>query len=466
MTDISVQNIQELPQGKSYDANAKLSFMEKAGFGAGDAACNMLFNPITMFLSFFYTDIFGLTPAIVATMFLVVRCIDAIFDPLYGAFIDKTKSRHGTYRPWMILFAIPFAISCMVMFYTPDISGTAKVIYAFVTYLVLSILYSCVNVPYCSLATRLSADLKERVSMQKFRFVGAGLASIFCTLTLLPLVNYLGGGDRQLGFFYVVSIFGFIALILFFFCFTSTTERVKAQHEQNESIITSFKKMCHNDQWFVCMALMFLDCMPSFIRGAASIYFAKYVLGFGDGVATIFLAASIVANIVGAGITDYLTNIWCKVTVYKGVKLACIVLSMALLVIPSDNLILIWTVFIVLSVIHQIATPIIWSFISDVDDYGEYKLHQRASGLCASGNLFTLKVALGVGGALVGMVLSVSGYEANVETQSSGAIDGIYALMTWIPAIFYFITFATTHYLYKLNRTNMQMINKALFAKA
>lgn len=445
------------------NANAKLSFIEKAGFGAGDAACNMLFNPITMFLSFFYTDIFGLAPAIVATMFLIVRCIDAVFDPLYGAFIDKTHTRHGTYRPWMILMAIPFAISCMIMFYTPDISGTAKVAYAFGTYLLLSILYSAVNVPYCSLATRLSADLKERVSMQKFRFVGAGLASIFCTMTLLPLVNYLGGGDRQLGFFYVVSLFAIISLVLFAFCFFSTTERVQPQHEQNLTLVESFKRMCHNDQWFVCMSLMFLDCMPSFIRGAASIYFAKYVLGFGDAGATAFLAAGIIANIVGAGVTDYLTNRWCKVTVYKAVKSICIVLSLILLIIPSSQLALIWVVFIVLSVIHQIGAPIIWSFISDVDDYGEYKLGQRASGLCASGNLFTLKVALGVGGALVGYVLAQSGYEANVAEQTDSAVHGIYALMTWIPAIFYFITFVVTHWFYKLNRTKMQEINTALF---
>lgn len=299
--------------------NAKLSFMEKTGFGAGDAACNMLFNPITMFLSFFYTDIFGLAPAIVATMFLVVRCIDAVFDPIYGAFIDKTKSRFGTYRPWMMFMAIPFAISCIAMFYTPDISYGAKIVYAFITYLILSILYSAVNVPYCSLASRLSANLQERVSMQKYRFIGAGLASIFCTLTLLPLVGIFGDGNQQKGFFYVVSLFGLIALVLFYFCFKTTHERVQPQHDVNESIISSFKRIMRNDQWFVSMALMFLDCMPSFIRGAAAIYFAKYVLGFDDVGATVFLTLSIVANIIGAYITSALTNMFCKVTVYKAV---------------------------------------------------------------------------------------------------------------------------------------------------
>lgn len=450
---------------KNLDPNAKLSFLEKTGFGAGDGACNMLFNPITMFLSFFYTDIFGLAPAAVATLFLVVRCIDAVFDPLYGAYIDKTKSRWGTYRPWMMFMAIPFAISCIIMFYTPNLPYTYKVIYAFITYLLLSILYSCVNVPYCSLASRLSADISERVSMQKYRFIGAGLASIFCTLTLLPLVEYFGEGDKQKGFFYVVSLFGIIALLLFFFCFKTTTERVKPQQENHESLIQSFKRIAKNDQWFVCMTLMFLDCMPSFIRGAASIYFAKYVLGFSDIGSTAFLTATIVANICGAYLTTQLTEKWCKVTVYKWTKISCVIVSLLLLVLPTTNVTLVVAVFIFLSVIHQIAAPIIWSFISDVDDYGEYKLQQRASGLCASGNLFTLKVALGVGGALVGYVLSVSGYEANLEQQSDDAISGIIALVTWIPAIFYFLTYLVTQLFYKLTKVKMIEINNALFNK-
>ena len=445
--------------------NAKLSFLEKTGFGAGDAACNMLFNPITMFLSFFYTDIFGLTPAIVATMFLVVRGLDAVFDPIYGAFIDKTKSRFGTYRPWMMFMAIPFAISCIIMFYTPDVSYGAKVAYAFITYLILSILYSAVNVPYCSLASRLSADLKERVSMQKYRFIGAGLASIFCTLTLLPLVGFFGDGDRQKGFFYVVSLFGLIALVLFFFCFRTTHERVQPQHDVNESILASFKHIMKNDQWFVSMALMFLDCMPSFIRGAVAIYFAKYVLGFNDIAATVFLTLSIVANIIGAYITSALTDKYCKVSVYKAVKLICIVLSMAIFFTPINNVVLIYALFLVLSVVHQVAAPIVWSFISDVDDYGEWKLQQRASALCASGNLFTLKVALGVGGALVGYILSATGYEANVAEQSANAQFGIIALFTWIPAIGYFISFAVTELFYKLNRRTMLSINQDLFVK-
>lgn len=448
-------------------ASHKLGFWEKTGFGAGDAACNMLFNPITMFLSFFYTDIFGLAPAMVATMFLVVRFVDAVFDPLYGAFIDKTRTRFGRYRPWIALMTLPFVASCMIMFYTPDISPTAKTVYAFATYLLLSLLYSGVNIPYCSLGGVITADPKDRVSCQKYRFIGAGLASIFCTVTLLPLVNFFGAEDggevnRQVGFFWVITIFAVIALVLFAMCIFTTKERIYPQEEQ-PGLIASFKTIMHNDQWFVSMSLMFLDCIPSFVRGAASIYFAKYVLGFGDAAATAFLTVGLICNVGGASVTSYLTNRFDKVSVYKWVKIICMVLSLLFLVIPSDQVVLIYALFIVLSFIHQICAPLVWSFIGDVDDYGEWKLRQRASALCASGHLFTLKVALAVGGALVGLVLSVSGYEANAPQQTEEAISGIYALMSWVPAIGYLVCFLVTHFLFKLTRPMMQRINQDLY---
>lgn len=448
----------------------KLGFWEKAGFGSGDAACNMLFNPITYFLSFYYTDIFGLAPAMVATMFLVVRFVDAFFDPIYGALIDKTRSRYGRYRPWIAIMTLPFVASCMIMFYTPDISDTAKTVYAFLTYLLLSLLYSGVNIPYCSLGGVITADPQDRVACQKFRFVGAGLASIFCTVTLLPLVNIFGADEsgevnRQAGFFWVITLFAVIAMVLFVFCIISTRERIYP-HEEQKGLIENFKTIMHNDQWFVSISLMFLDCIPSFVRGAATIYFAKYVLGFGDAGATAFLTVGLVCNVGGASLTSFFTNRFDKVSVYKWVKIICMVLSLILLIIPSDQIVLIYAVFIVLSVIHQICAPIVWSFIGDVDDYGEWKLKQRASALCASGHLFTLKVALAVGGALVGLVLSVSGYEANAAQQTDAAIAGIYALMTWVPAAGYLICFLVTHFLFKLTRPTMERINRDLYGAA
>lgn len=441
-----------------------VGFIEKVGFGAGDAACNMLFNPITMFLSFFYTDIFGLAPGIVASIFLIVRLFDAVFDPFYGAYIDKTSTRWGRFRPWIIGCAIPFAASCMLMFYTPDLQGNAKILYALITYLLLSLLYSGVNIPYCSLGGVITTNAQERVSCQQFRFVGAGLASLFCTLTLLPLVAFFGQGNRQIGFFWVITIFAVIAVILFVFCVLTTKERITARANNEESILHIIRQITKNDQWVVCVFAMFLDCIPSFVRGAACIYFAKYVMGLDDLQTTLFLSTGIVAGIVGAYLTPFFTRRWCKVRVYNAGKLGALLLSIFFFFLPASNTALIFSYFFILSVVHQIGVPIIWSFIGDVDDYGDWKMGKRLSGVCASGNLFSLKIALAVSGAIVGGVLSITDYHANVALQSESAIAGIYTLMIWIPVLGYSLSVLLISKCYTLTSEKMRTIEKALFS--
>ena len=439
----------------------KVGFLEKTGFGAGDAACNMLFNPITMFLSFFYTDIFGLAPGIVAAIFLIVRFFDALFDPLYGAYIDKTATRWGRFRPWILACALPFAASCMFMFYTPDLTYNAKVVYAFITYLVLSLLYSGVNIPYCSLGGVITTNAQERVSCQQFRFIGAGLASLFCTLTLLPLVTFFGKGNQQVGFFWVITIFSVISVFLFIFCVTTTKERIIPK-TNTESVFKIIRQICKNDQWVVCILIMFLDCLPSFVRGAASIYYAKYILGLNDLYVTAFLATGITAGILGSYLTPVFTQRWCKVSVYKVTKATALMMSIGFFFLPASQIAFIFTYFFLLSVVHQVGAPILWSFIGDVDDYGDWKMGKRLSGICASGNLFSLKISLAVSGAIVGAVLSFTGYHANVAEQAHSAINGIYSLMVWIPAMGYLLCVLLVDRYYKLTSEKMRIIENAL----
>ena len=443
--------------------HGRVGFLEKTGFGAGDAACNMLFNPITMFLSFFYTDIFGLAPGIVAAIFLIVRFFDAVFDPLYGAYIDKTSTKWGRFRPWIIGCALPFAASCMFMFYTPELSYNAKVAYAFITYLVLSLLYSGVNIPYCSLGGVITTNAQERVSCQQFRFIGAGLASLFCTLTLLPLVSYFGKGNQQVGFFWVISIFAIISVFLFIFCVLTTKERIIPK-SNNDSIFTIIRQICKNEQWVVCVFTMFLDCLPSFVRGAACIYFAKYILGLSDVYVTAFLATGIIAGIIGSYITPFFTQRWCKVSVYVKTKIIALIMSVGFFFLPTSQVTTVFIYFFVLSVVHQIGAPILWSFIGDVDDYGDWKMHKRLSGICASGNLFSLKISLAVSGAIVGIVLSLTHYQPNVAEQTSSAINGIYSLMVWIPSLGYLLCVLLVSKYYKLTSERMKVIESDLLA--
>ncbi len=456
-------SVNTIVSANARSSTERLSFFEKVGFASGDAACNMLFNPITMFLSFFYTDIFGLAPGIVAAIFLVVRIFDAIFDPLYGAYMDKKITRWGRFRPWIIGCAIPFALSCMLMFYTPAFEGTSKVVYAFITYLVLSLLYSGVNMPYCSLGGVISTNSQERVSCQQFRFLGSGIASLFCTLTLLPLVAYFGHGNKQVGFFWVITVFAAISVVLFFFCALTTKERIIPHDYSEAKLSIMLREGLKNDQWIVCMVAMFLDCIPSFVRGAACIYFGKYVMHLDDMQTTFFLALSVISGMVGTFLTPYFTVRWDKVAVYKITKFLAMLITLGFYFIPASNITAVFVYFFILSVVHQIGCPILWTWIGDVDDYGDWKMGMRYSGICASGNLFTLKVALAVGGAIVGGVLSLTGYQADAATQTPQAIHGIYALMVWIPAVAYVISVVNVHMFYKLNASQMDTIERDLF---
>ena len=180
--------------------SSTLSVKEKIGYGMGDAGCNIIFGAIMLFVNYFYTDIFGLAPALVGVMLLSIRVIDAVTDPIMGAIADRTQSRWGRFRPWILWMAAPFAFFSYLMFTTPDWAYSSKVIYAFVTYFLLSLTYTAINIPYCSLGSVITNDPKERVACQAYRFVMVGIATLILSLSLLPMVDWFGGGDKAKGY--------------------------------------------------------------------------------------------------------------------------------------------------------------------------------------------------------------------------------------------------------------------------
>ncbi len=441
----------------------RLSIKEKMGFGFGDAACNMIWGPITMFLTYFYTDIYRLDPALIASLLLFVRVFDAVADPFMGAVADRTRSRWGRFRPYLLWGAVPFVISCMMMFYTPEASERFKIFYAFAAYFILSGIYTIVNIPYCSLGGVITSNPEERVSCQQYRFAMAGVAILFCSLTLLPLVEFLGSGNRQMGFFWAMTLFALMGLAMFLTCFYTTRERVKALQENEEGIFRSFISILKNDQWVICAAGMFLDCVPSFIRGGAIIFFAKYVMQLNTTWITLFMSIGVAATILGSMLTKYFTTRWCKVRVYIGIKLLLVFLSLGFYLIDPLNLTLMLVFYVVLNIIHQITTPILWSFIGDVDDYGEWKLGKRMSGICASGNLFALKLSLAFCGAFIAITLSLTDYIPDNPAQPAQALSGILFLVSLVPAIGYLAS-ALLFRFYRLDRHTMREIQLALLA--
>ena len=203
-------------------SESKISVKEKIGYGLGDAASNIIFQTVMTFLAFFYTDVFGISAAAVGTLFLSVRVLDAITDPVMGNLADRTETRWGSYRPYLLWLAVPFGVISCLTFTTPDFSDSGKVIYAYFTYAALMVIYTAINIPYCALGGVLTSNPSERVSIQSYRFAFASLAGILITATTLPLVDYFGQGDKASGYQMTMLLMSILGIILFWLCFATT----------------------------------------------------------------------------------------------------------------------------------------------------------------------------------------------------------------------------------------------------
>lgn len=256
-----------------------LSIKEKVAYGLGDTASNIIFQTVMMFLLIFYTDVVGLSPAVVGTMFLIVRIFDAVTDPLMGALADRTKTKWGQFRPYLLWLALPFGILSVLAFTTPDLSDTNKVIYAFVTYTLLMMVYTAINIPYCSLGGVLTANPKERVSVQTYRFIFAMLSGVLVAACTMPLVEYFGNGDSAKGYQMTMIVMSIFGVVLFLLCFAGTKERISIPVNQKISFKDSMKQLWLNDQArLLCLAGVFL-LTGQVLRFTLAVYYVKYFLG-------------------------------------------------------------------------------------------------------------------------------------------------------------------------------------------
>ncbi|MDV6318526.1 MFS transporter [Chromohalobacter sp. HP20-39] len=441
--------------------NTKLSVMEKIGFGMGDAGNNMTFAAVVMYLSYFYTDVYGISPAIVGTIFISMRFVDAITDPLMGALADRTRSRWGRFRPYILFVPVPLAASCVLMFTTPDWSESAKIGYAFATYFAMSLLYTAVNIPYCALGGVITDDHRERVSFQSWRFILVGVAYLILNSSLMPLVELLGGGDETQGFQYTMAIMSVIALAMFGFCFATVRERVHPPLQKQEKLTATLKSLAMNIKWRIILGVTFLQALQFFLRQGAAIYFATYVLGFGTVGISVFITAGALASIAGTALSPRLSQRISKRIVFQASTLALIGTSCLLFFVPGQWGIVATVLFVLVSFMHGIGAPISWALMADAEDYGEWKTGQRNTGVSFAGNLFFLKMGLAVSGGMIGFLLSWGGYQANVDQQSDTALLVITLLLTLIPALVSLLMFWAT-YLFGLNDDDMDQVRGAL----
>ncbi|GKW38922.1 glycoside-pentoside-hexuronide (GPH):cation symporter [Pectobacterium carotovorum] len=437
--------------------NNALSVKEKIGYGMGDAGCNMIGGAIMLFLSYFYTDIYGLSPALVGTLLLSIRVIDAVTDPIMGAIADRTQSRWGRFRPYLLWVCVPYVLFSVLMFTTPDWSYNGKVIYAFVTYFLMSLTYTAINIPYCSLGGVITADPHERVSCQSYRFIMVGIATLILSSTLLPMAEWFGGEDKARGYQMSMGVMAIIALFMFLFCFATVQERIKPAIPTNDALKADLRDVWKNDQWPRILLLTLCNVCPGFIRMAATMYYVTWVMGKSASFASLFISLGVVGMMFGSALAKPLTDRFCKLKVFFWVNIVLAIFSSAFYFFNPHLTSFILVMYFLLNVLHQIPSPLHWSLMADVDDYGEWKTGKRITGISFSGNLFFLKIGLAIAGAMVGFLLSYYGYDANAPQQNAEAMNGIIMLFTLIPGVGYLITAGVVRLL-KVDRELMQQI--------
>ncbi|MCU7550145.1 MFS transporter [Chitinophagaceae bacterium LB-8] len=491
----SAQDIsQTINAPKEQERSQKLSVLEKVGYSLGDLAANLIFQTLMAFLAFFYTDIYKIPPAKASLVMLVGGVVGACFNLVMGAIADRTNTRWGKFRPWVLWTAIPFGVISLLAFSTPNFSEGGKVAYAFITYFLLVIVYSANNLPYSALSGVLTGDMKERNSLSSYRFVAVMVAQFIIQVLLLPLALSLGHGDKAKGFEQVMLVFSLTGVVCFLITFLTTRERITPPREQKTPVSQDLKDLVRNKPWLIMLALTVMVFITLSIKGGMNIFYYKYYLteasqtqfldrvGFNSiiaGLSKVFNPAafeefskpgsapyaassftsafSTIAMILGIFLSKPLADRFGKRNIY-GVFLTLSALCLLVIYFYSNTAVM--AVFLTQTLhgfIYGVTIPLLWAMIADVADYSEWKNNRRATAIIFSAMIFGLKIGLSVGGALSTWLLSIFGYQADTAVQTASATNGIKLLVSTIPGLI-FIAGAILLFWYSIDKqTELQL---------
>ncbi|WP_235011009.1 MFS transporter [Aquimarina sp. AU119] len=454
----------------------QLKLKEKVGYGFGDFASSMFWKLFSMYLLFFYTDVFGISAAMVGTMFLVTRIFDGVNDPIMGIIADRTNTKWGKFRPYLLWMAIPFAIIGILTFTTPDLETPHKLIYAYITYTLMMIVYTTVNVPYASLLGVMTSNIKERTSLATYRFVFAFAGSILVLAFAEPLVSIFsktdsGIEDAAKGWQYAVIIFGIIAALLFYFTFSFTRERISPPKGQKISLTSDLKDLAKNKPWFILLGAGVCSLIFNSLRDGSTIYYFKYyfenqdafhlpVINVDITYSTLYLVLGQIANIIGVVLAKPVSSRIGKKDTFLFAMILATILSCIFFWFKESNIELIFIFQFLISICAGIIFPLLWSMYADIADFSEWKTGRRATGLIFSSSSMSQKMGWTLGGALTGWMLAYYGFEANA-VQTEDAKVGIRMMLSFIPAIGA-IGSAIFIYFYKLDDQFVLQINKEL----
>ncbi len=415
------------------DPNVVIRWKERFAYASGDFASCLYFGVFANFLTYFYTDVFGISAAAVSLMILLTRTWDWINDPIMGAIADRTRTRMGVFRPWLLWMAGPFVIFGLTTFITPDLSPAGKLIYAYVTYTLLTMVYTAINVPYSALMGVMTSRSDQRTILASFRFIGAFAGTMFVSATMLFLVEIFGQGNERLGFPLTVGLYGVMAAGLFLFTFTATRERVPPPPREKQLLRDDFKALLRNGPWLVMILISVLTIIWIAVRNGIAIHYFKYASG-SEHWGSLFLVISNGVQLVGVILTKYISQ-WLggKKRAFMAITFVSAALIAAFYFIDPQNIPLVMAHQFISSFISAPLMPLFWSMIADTADYGAWKLGQRTTGIIFSSGTASQKIGWSIGPAIAMWLLGYFGYIANVD-QTPETLHGMKLIMSWIPA--------------------------------
>lgn len=474
-----------------------LTVKEKVGYSLGDLAANLVFQTLVTFIAYYYTDVYKLEAS--TAQWVIATCGilgGVLFAPVMGMIADRTRTRWGRYRPWILWTSVPFGVMVLLTFTTPDMSYNAKVVYAFATYLCLMLLYTANNLPYSSLSGVLTGKMTERNSLSSYRFVAVMVAQFIVQVLLRPLVLVLGGGDEAVGFEKIMTIFAVAGVICFLITFWTTRERVIEKKSENSTIAQDLGDLLKNVPWIIMLFVTIMVFTNLALKGGTYVYYFKYYatqadlatflsnIGFTGLIANIqdiwpnfewpeepdasafalFNGAGIIMMVIGIGFAKPLADRFGKRDVFGSALFVSTLFLLAFVFIPRDGVTWMFASQILHGFFYGITIPLLWAMIADVADYSEWKNHRRATAVIFSAMILGLKGGLTIGGTLVVTCLALYGYESGATEQTIDSIHGIKMTMSVFASVPFFIACGLLFF-YKINKSVEMEIEKDLGAR-
>jgi glycoside/pentoside/hexuronide:cation symporter, GPH family len=440
----------------------KLSVKEKIGYSLGDTASHFVWDMVGFWILIFYTDTFGISAAAAGTIMLIARFWDMASDPIMGIIADRTKTRWGKFRPYILWMALPYSVLAVLAFSTPNFNETGKVIYAGITYILLMTVFTAINLPYSSLGAVMTSDSYERAGLNSYRFIFAFIGQFIVSGTALSLALYFGKGDNAKGYQYTLILFSIISFILFMITFKTTKERVQPPIEQKESLKEDFKNLLKNRPWLILFFVGIISFIMFAMQNLSIAYYFKYYIGKEESV-QLFNVIGTVALIVAIPASKPLAKRFGKRNVFLASSLFSGFFFCLIYLPGTDDLYLIYIFNILAKMSYAPAVPLLWTMLADTADYSEWKTGRRATGLTFSAATFAQKAGWGIGGALAGWLLAAFSFEPNAE-QTQTAITGIKLMISVFPGILY-MSCAILLYFYTIDHKTCIIMQKDLDAR-